>query len=136
MELTKNQKYYFDKIHSRALSELLKVSFTFFSMPEEKKMEFLIFLSQVHLDKKAEAEVIDHLKNEKKETIKLAKETQKSKLTKEDANDIVKAINDEYIEMKNDVETLKKTVRTEQEKDQKKLEQNKLSKLLTKLDQT
>jgi len=68
MDIKIQQKEYYNKIQSSELKSLLRTSYYFLSMNDEEKLDFLIWLSFIHENKEAEAEIIQSFKDENNQT--------------------------------------------------------------------
>jgi isopenicillin N synthase-like dioxygenase len=111
MNLTQIQKYYFEKIENNNIKELLKISYTFFTMDDEEKDDLLTWASQIHLDPKAEKSLINLLKKEAKESVKLVQDPPVKEFTKQERQEQLMFFKKQYAEIKSGFFKLKKAVK-------------------------
>jgi len=133
MDLTETQQLHFDKIQNTELKALVEQSYTFFTMTDEEKNDFLIWMSIIHQDKKAESEVMKTLGEEIATQDKIITDPENFKPDEQEGAKQDGLLKEDYIEAKGDVENLKKAVRKEQEVDQKHEDKGKMDNLMEEL---
>ena len=118
MFLTDNQQEYYDQIKSEELKGLLESSFTFLTMSSDKQDEFLLWLSEIHLDKEAEKNIITLFENEIEATDQIMKSEEKEDPAPEVAEKIVKFVKKKGQEMEDGLGELQQAVDEEKQNNQ------------------
>lgn len=127
------QQSYVDKIQNPKLKALVEDSYTVFTMPEDEKLDFVIWMSVIHNDPEAEKQILSALENEADIVEKEISKKQKPISDEEFRNKEFEIISTEYKELKTSLEQLKKEARNEKEKDEKGKDEAKMAGLLDKL---
>lgn len=136
MDLTQNQKKYFDKIRNKKLKLLLSSSYTFFSMTGAEKDEFLTWVGVIHNDHKAENELIKTFQDEATNRDKLFSDPKLKDPTGADKQKQEDLLVKQGKEFDHNLKKAKKYVLVEKELDSQAEDKEALSELEKKLNQT
>lgn len=132
-KFTDTQQNYVNKIKNQKLKNLVENSYTIFSLPEDEKTDFVIWMSVIHEDPNAEQELIESLTNENLLIEKEISKNQKPLTDEEIKTKEFEIKSQEYKELKRNLEELKKVTRTEKENETKEKEESKITNLLNQL---
>lgn len=136
MELTQKQQTYFDRIQNTKLKELLKASYTFCTMTQKERDEFLVWASVVHSDQNAEQELIQAFQEEAEERKMLFSDPAYADPAGEDKQKQEELLFNQGTEFEANLKKAKKYVLMEKEIDSQTEDKAKLSQLEAKLKQT
>jgi hypothetical protein len=136
MQLTKNQKKYYGEIANKQIKQLIPKSYSFSSMEEDEKLDFLIWVSLIHEDKNAEESLLKALRNEQKGQKEVFDDKSLYSLTEEEKQKQNEVINVENAELKQKESDLNRNIRIEVEKEDQKEDEQKLENILDQLNKT
>ncbi|MFC1600216.1 hypothetical protein ACFL3T_04270 [Patescibacteria group bacterium] len=126
---TEIQQTYVNKIQNQKLKNLVENSYTVFSLPEDEKNDFVIWMSLIHEDKNAENQIIQTLKEEQS-IIKEEVEKGPGQVKEEQIYEIK---SEQFKELKQSLQNLTKAAQTEKEKETKQKDESKMDNLLDQL---
>lgn len=133
MQLTKTQKKYYQKIKNKQIKELISKSYSFASMDEDEKNDFLIWASLIHEDKNAQQGLLEALKNESSSQSAVFEDKALYTMTEEEESKQNEIINAENAELKQKENDLNRNIRIEVEKEDQRQDEKNLENILDQL---